>query len=286
MPVQWVNRPDANFRGYSGLIAGGEIRAGAPVQIWPSGQISRVERIVTRDGDLPRACAGQSVTLTFTEAMDASRGDVIAALEQPPAMADRLSTRIFWMGKDALVPGHSYLLKLGTCTAAATVESALHVLDLDTRTEVAADRLAGNEIGSCILSLDRPIAVDRYAESKEMGGFILIDPESYDTVALGIVENPAPTEHRPAERSGRLPTLPPHAASAVGRFAGAETHVRSIAKAISWRATGSLDTFVVSYVITGSPVFAGSIAVTEIVTKILFYYFHERIWSLFAWGKA
>ena len=134
--------------------------------------------------------------------------------------------------------------------------------------------------------IDRPIAFDRYAESKETGGFILIDPESYDTVALGIVEEPDAAEHQPAARSGRPLTLPVHAVDSASRLSGAETHARSIAKAISWRATGSLDTFIVTYVITGSSVFAGSIAVTEIITKILFYYFHERIWSFVTWGKV
>ena len=160
----------------------------------------------------------------------------------------------------------------------------MSVIDLDTRRLITVDSIAQNEIGLCTLKLDRSIAVDRYAENKHTGSFILIDPDSYDTVGMGCVEvaaTNAPTRWRWfAKRSPRdaSPTAMKLARST-------ETRARSLAKAVSWRATGSMDTFIVTFVITGSAKFAGSVAVTEIVTKILIYYFHERVWAAVPWGN-
>jgi len=285
MPVQLVNRPTPDFRGYSGLIASGEAWPGMPVRILPSGQTSRIDRIVTFDGDVGRASAGQSVALTLADEVDASRGDVIAEIGEPPAVASRLAARVVWMGKDALAPGRSYLIKLATSTAKATVEPALRVIDLETRASADADRLFINDIGHCVLALDRPLAVDRYADNRETGSFILIDPESCDTVGLGLVEEAKAEKARPRWLRRLLSVAArPNAANAPS-VRSSESHIRSIAKAISWRGTGSLDTFLVTLVITGSYAFAGSIAVTEIMTKITLYYFHERIWSLIPWGR-
>jgi sulfate adenylyltransferase large subunit len=278
MPVQWVSRPDPQFRGYSGLIAGGEVHAGMPVQILPSGLITRVARIATFDGDLARAAAGNSVTLTFTDQIDASRGDIVVGIEQAPATTDRISARLFWMNSEPLRPGRDYLFKLATTTVKARAEPEVSVFDLDTRRSVGAPAIAQNEIGSGILKLDRPIAVDRYADCKDTGSFILIDPESYDTVGMGCVEDSL------APQSDLDFAKGPNAVRK--KFARwTETHARSLAKAVSWRATGSLDTFVVAFVITGSPKIAGSVAVTEILTKIVIYYCHERVWAWVPWGK-
>jgi sulfate adenylyltransferase large subunit len=285
MPVQLVNRPTPDFRGYSGMIASGDVYVGMPIRIMPSEQASYVDRIVTFDGDLERAAAGQSVTITLADEVDASRGDVLADAGAPPAVTDRLSSRIVWMGKDALAPGQRYLIKLGTRTATATVEPALRVFDLDTRASVAAERLFINDIGNCVLRLDRPIAVDAYAASKETGSFILIDRESYDTVGMGFVE--ATNTGSPGFAGLRkwLRVLTSRTSTKAAALPRAESHFRSIAKAISWRGTGSVDTFLVTLLITGSSVFAGSVAVTEIMTKIILYYFHERIWSIIPWGR-
>src|SRR5262249_11738556 len=133
LPIQLVNRPSPDFRGYSGRIAGGEVHPGMPVRIVPSGQISCVDRIVTFGGDLERATAGQSVTITLADEVDASRGNMIAALGAEPPTTDRLAARVVWMGKDALVPGRSYLIKVASATATAMVEPAIKVFDLDTR---------------------------------------------------------------------------------------------------------------------------------------------------------
>jgi len=286
MPVQLVNRPSPDFRGHSGLIASGEVYAGMAVRILPSGQASYIDRIVTFDGDVDRAAAGQSVTLTLADDVDASRGDVIAEIGALPVVSDRLSARVFWMGEEALLPGRSYLIKLATSTVKATVDPALYVIDINTGACAAADRLLINDIGHCVLALNRPAAIDRYIDSKETGSFIVIDPETYDTVGMGLIEQAkkgvAPFGHQQTPRS----VMAPAKAATLKSRRSSESHFRSIAKAISWRGSGSLDTFIVSFVITGSYTFAGSIAMTEIVTKIMLYYFHERIWSIIPWGKA
>jgi sulfate adenylyltransferase large subunit len=276
MPVQWVNRPDPGFRGYSGLIAGGEVHPDMPVQVLPSGQWTRVERIVTADGDLDRAVDGQAVTLTLAGEIDVSRGDVIAAIDAPAPVTDRLRARLVWMGEDPLTPGKVYLFKLATCIATAVVEPGLSVIDLDTGQSASADRLPINSIGTGILELDRRIAVDRYADNRETGSFILIDPESWDTIGMGMVDEvlQAPN-HRPMQIRAAIANL----------IRSNESHARSIAKAASWRMTGSLDTFMIATFVTGNAKMAGAVALTEILTKTLLYYFHERAWVLIPWGK-
>ncbi len=282
MPVQWVNRPDSDFRGYSGMIVSGEARVGMTVEIHPSGRTSRIERIVTFDGDLVSAAAGRSVTLTLADEIDASRGDVIADTGQPPVVAARVDARVLWMKDPPLNEGRNYLIKLGTRTETVRVEQVLGVIDLDTRRLTKTQSIVQNEIGVCTLSFDRPIAFDSYADCKEMGSFILIDPESCDTVGMGCIESVS--SRRP--RSWLKAWLPKRTNAVKSKLTRwSETHSRSLAKAVSWRATGSLDTFVVTLVITGNTKIAGSVAVTEILTKILIYYGHERIWALVPWGK-
>ncbi|MGH6770223.1 MAG: sulfate adenylyltransferase subunit 1 [Xanthobacteraceae bacterium] len=188
MPVQLVNRPTSEFRGYGGQVAGGGIRKGMQVVIAPSGQQSTIERIVTYDGDVESAAAGQSVTLTLADDVDVSRGDVLADIGTPPTVTDRLAARIVWMDKEPLVPGRRCLVKLATSTAAAAADADIRVLDLDTGAHHKTDGLAMNDIGRCVLQLDRPIAADRYADCKDTGSFILIDRESCDTIGMGFVE--------------------------------------------------------------------------------------------------
>jgi sulfate adenylyltransferase large subunit len=238
LPVQLVNRPDADFRGYSGLIARGDVYVGMPVRVMPSGEISHIDRIVTFDGDIERASAGQSVTITLADEIDASRGDVIADAGRPPQVSDRLQARVVWVGKEPLAPGRDYLIKLGTASAKATAEAPLRALDLGTGASKAAERLFINDIGECTLRLDRMVAIDRYAESKETGSFILIDPESYDTVGMGFVEGPGTPEgmlsrlRQRLRRAGRT-----NAEAAPTRLH--DSHIRSIVKAISWRPAAS-----------------------------------------------
>jgi sulfate adenylyltransferase large subunit len=282
MPIQWVNRLDPDFRGYSGLITSGEVRVGMPVKVFPAGGVTRIARIATFDGDLTRATAGRSVTLTFTDPLDASRGDMVGEAERVPAVTERVHARIFWMKDQPLERGQNYLFKLATSTATAGVEGGLSIIDLDARRAVEADAIGPNEVGNCTLSFDRPIALDRYEDCRDTGSFILIDPETFDTVAMGCVEQIAPLPTR-----SRLASWLPNRAGAVGGklTRWTETHARSLVKAVSWRATGSVDTFVVTFVISGSTKLAGSVALTEVLTKILIYYGHERIWAWVPWGK-
>jgi uncharacterized membrane protein len=163
-----------------------------------------------------------------------------------------------------------------TGTATAVLDPGLSVLDLDTRKSTPTDSLPINSIGTGILELDRRIAVDRYADNKETGSFILIDPESYDTVGMGMVSEVLQAKsQRPARISVAIADL----------IRSTESHARSVAKAASWRMTGSLDTFVIAAFITGKPKVAGAVALIEILTKTALYYFHERIWILIPWGK-
>jgi len=276
MPVQYVNRPDSRFRGYCGLIASGDLCPGMPVQVLPSGQRTRVERIVTADGDLTHARAGQAVTLTLSDQIDVSRGDVLAAADAPAQVTDRLGVRLVATGTGGLVASRPYLLKLATATVNAKINSGLQVIDLETHQYRATEHLAANDIGTAVIALDRPLAVDPYADCRETGSFILIDPESCNTIGIGIVEAIQPTEEREvARRRTRLSDFV-HAT---------ETHARSVAKAISWRATGSLDTFILAALITGSSTLAGGVALAEVLTKTVLYYLHERFWALIPWGR-
>jgi sulfate adenylyltransferase large subunit len=272
-PVQCVNRPDSTFRGYCGLITSGEVRPGMPVQVLPSGQCTHVARIVTADGDLARAVAGQSITLVLSDDIDVSRGDVISDCALPPAVADRFDARLVWTSPTALVPGRSYLIKLATMTAAATIQQPLYLVDLETNQSATTECLIANNIATTVVELDREIAADRYSDCRDTGSFILIDPETCDTVALGIIE---------AARSSGYGTV---RASLIDLIRSGESHGRSIAKAISWRATGSLDTFLIAALITGNVKLAGGVALSEILTKTALYYIHERAWALVPWGR-
>ncbi len=187
MSVQWVNRPHLDFRGFAGTITGGVIRPGEPVVILPSGRVTTVARIVTADGDLEQAVANQSVTLTLRDEVDASRGDVIASIEQPAQAADQFEATVVWMSDQPLLRGRNYLLKIGTKTVTATVAPIKHKLNIETMEHVAAEQLALNEIGVVELELDRPIAFDPYRDNRDTGGFILIDRLTNNTIGAGML---------------------------------------------------------------------------------------------------
>ena len=187
MPVQWVNRPNLDFRGFSGLIVSGSIRPGDKIKALPSGRESVVERIVTFRQDLPEAVAGQSVTLTLKDEIDISRGDVISIADAPPAVADQFESTIVWMDDEAMLPGRPYLLKIGTRIVGASITEPKYKVNVNTLEHLAAKRLELNEIGVCNLSLDAAIAFDPYEENRDLGGFILIDRISNRTVAAGML---------------------------------------------------------------------------------------------------
>ena len=187
MPVQWVNRPDLDFRGFSGLIATGTISPGDRVKVLPSGRESTVARIVTMTGDLPRAVAGQSVTITLTDEIDISRGDVLSIAGQPPEVADQFEATIVWMDDEAMLPGRPYLMKIGTRMVGASITEPKYKVNVNTLEHLAAKRLELNEIGVCNLSLDAPIAFDAYQDNHTLGGFILVDRISNRTVGAGML---------------------------------------------------------------------------------------------------
>lgn len=187
MPVQWVNRPNLDFRGFAGMIANGRARPGDRVRILPSGRLTTIDRIVTLDGDLDEAVAGQSVTLTLSDEIDCSRGDVIARADNPPEVADQFSASIVWMDDAPLQPGRAYLLKIGSQTVNATVRAPDHRIDVNTLARLAAPTLGLNDIGIADIHCDRAIVFEPYATSAEMGGFILIDRTSNATVAAGMI---------------------------------------------------------------------------------------------------
>ena len=186
-PVQWINRPNSDFRGYAGTVAGGRIRPGDEVVVLPSGRRSRVDRIVTYDGDLAEATAGQAITLTLADEIDVVRGDIIAAVDEPPIVADQMAAHIIWMHDDPMFPGRPYLMRIGTTVVGAEITELKHRIDVDTRTQQAAKQLNLNEIGFCNIALGRPVAFDRYTDNRDTGGFIIIDRWTGATVGAGMV---------------------------------------------------------------------------------------------------
>jgi len=187
LPVQWVNRPNLDFRGFAGTIVSGTVSQGEKIRVVPSGRESRVARIVTMDGDLDRAVAGQSVTLTLEDEIDVSRGDVLACTSAPPHVADQFETTIIWMADEPMLPGRPYWMKIGTKQVSATITEPKYKVNVNTLEHLAAKKLGLNEIGVCNVALDHPIAFDPYAENRDTGGFILIDRLSNATVGAGLI---------------------------------------------------------------------------------------------------
>ena len=187
MIVQWVNRPDSEFRGFSGLVVGGTVRPGDRIRVVPSGSESTVARIVTYDGDLDEAVAGESITITLGDEVDISRADVVAAAGDPPGIADQFESHIVWMSEDEMLPGRRYLVKLGATTVGATIDHPKYGVNVNTLEHVAATTLALNEIAVCNVYLDRPVPYDRYVDNRDMGGFIVIDRMTNTTVGAGLL---------------------------------------------------------------------------------------------------
>lgn len=188
LPVQWVNRPHAEFRGFTGNIASGWIRPGDAVRIQPSGHTSHVARIVTADGDLDQAIAGQAITLTLNDEIDITRGALISAATAPAEVADQFQATLVWMHPQPLFPGRPYRLKINTQRVNATVSEIKYRINVNTLEHLAADQLGLNDIGVVNLSLDRPITFEAYAENRDLGGFILIDRlGDYQTLGAGML---------------------------------------------------------------------------------------------------
>jgi bifunctional enzyme CysN/CysC len=218
-PVQWVNRPDENFRGFAGTLASGRIAPGDAIMLAATGAQSRVARIVTADGDLPEAVIGQAVTLTLADEIDIARGDMLVAPSARPETADQFAADILWMGNEPMLPGRDYLLRIGHAWTTARVTSLRHRLEVTTREHQAARQLEMNDIGLCHLSSLQPLSFDPYAENRATGAFILVDRFTHETVAAGMIRHGlrrATNIHRAAftvdrtarsERYGQRPIL-------------------------------------------------------------------------------
>ncbi len=187
LPVQWVNRPNLDFRGFCGMLTSGTLAPGDRIRVQPSGRESRVKRIVTTAGDQPMAVAGQSVTITLEDEVDISRGDVISAADAPAEVADQFECTLVWMAEEPMLPGRQYLFKLGTSTVNATITEPKYKVNVNTLEHLAAKKLDLNEIGVCNLSLDRKVAFDPYTRNRDTGGFILIDRMDNHTVGAGML---------------------------------------------------------------------------------------------------
>jgi len=187
LPVQWVNRPNLDFRGFSGLIATGSVKPGDKIRVLPSGKTSTITRVVTYDGDLEEAVAGQSVTVCFADEIDCSRGSVISVADNPPQTADQFEATFVWMADEAMVPGRAYWLKVGTQMVSATVQEPKYEVNVNTMEKLAAKTLELNSIGVAELTTDKQIVFEAYADNRTLGGFILIDKMTNATVAAGMI---------------------------------------------------------------------------------------------------
>jgi bifunctional enzyme CysN/CysC len=202
MAVQWVNRPNQNFRGYAGRVASGRIRIGDPIAVLPAGRCSNVARIVTFDGDLNEAFAGQSVTLTLTDEVDCSRGDIVASAAQAPDPVGRIEASLVWMSDEAMVPHRSYWLKVGAQTVSGSVTGIGPVIDVNTMEQRRGLSLGLNDIGQVEIDLDRRVPAVLYSENRQLGGFILIDKVTHATVAAGLVRGFPKTQLKAPQEAG------------------------------------------------------------------------------------
>ena len=187
MPVQWVNRPNLDFRGFAGVVVSGSVRVGDSIGVWPSGRESRVARILAADQDVDRATAGQAITLTLTDEVDVSRGDVLAAPQAAPGVADQFEATIVWMHDRPMLQGRSYLMKIGARVVNATVAPLKYKVNVNTLEHIAAKKLELNDIGVCGIELNQPIVFEPYTENRDLGGFILIDRITNTTVGAGLL---------------------------------------------------------------------------------------------------
>jgi sulfate adenylyltransferase large subunit len=279
-PVQWVNRPSHDFRGFSGFVCGGNVRPGDIVRILPLGRDTQVARIVTYDGDLDSAVSGQSVTLTLAEEIDISRGDLLCSPVSPAKVGDRLKAKLLWLVREPLTLDKNYLIKIGTKTTPAVVTAVTARIEIETGLAAPlrqeGETLDFNAIGEAELSLDSVVVCDPYLENRETGGFILIDRITNETVAVGMVESAEASERGAtalleASYSSMegLPTPPPSMMS----------QKRVIAKGLSWRVFGSALTFLVVYGFTRDAGLSLSITVVEAAVKLAAYFLHERFWQ-------
>ena len=281
MPVQWVNRPNPEFRGFAGTVSGGPVRVGQRVAVAPSGSQTTVARIVTYDGDLDEALPGQSVTLVLADETDVSRGSILAAASDPPRISENISVRLFWMAKTPLRGGATYLVKLGTATALATIGEDVRRVSLDTLDSGSAASLEANDVGDVTLVLDRAVGADPYRLNRETGSLILIDRESLDTVGMALV-----LEAGRAEASAAVGTSAQALDGRIARWLPAPFAApwRSALKAATWRIAGSGLTVSAAYWLTGDLRIALLLGTFELVVKFALQFGHERLWTRIGLG--
>jgi bifunctional enzyme CysN/CysC len=275
LPVQWVNRPDLDFRGFAGTVAQGRLRVGDAVAALPSGRRSRITRILAPSGDVSQASAGQSVTVILADEIDISRGDVIASLAHAPVVKQELLARLLWTGEAALREGGEFILKLATSTANAQIVRLHHSVDIESYAETPAESLAMNGIGLATLKLDRSLAVLDYARSRELGGFILIDRLSNQTVAFGFVEIGA------AQDKARSVADVGAAGRAVLRLVGwrGAQERRVWFEAASWRLASGLFVFAAVALPTDQWALAAALGLGDAVLRPLLKGLHGRLWA-------
>jgi bifunctional enzyme CysN/CysC len=190
MPVQWVNRPNQDFRGFSGTVASGTVQVGQRIRIQPSGREVDIARIVTLDGDLPQAEAGQAITITLAEEADASRGDMFSTAQTPATVSNQFQVHLVWMTEEPLMPGRNYWLKCGTQMVNASITKIKHQINVNTLEHIAAKKLELNAVGECNLATDKHLVFDSYDDNSGTGSFVLIDRISNLTVAAGVIDHP------------------------------------------------------------------------------------------------
>lgn len=277
-PVQWVSRPNENFRGFAGNIASGIAHVGDKVRALPSGREATIARIVSGSRDVQEAQAGEAPILVLDREIDISRGDVIVAAKDMSAASPQVTARLLWMSGEAYGRHRRLKLKLASTEANLRDLAITSAIDIHSFSETAETSLAMNGIARVSITLDRAILALPHAENRALGTFILIDAVSGETAALGVVEAAQVAEKQP-ESTERV---------FFGLFqrSSGEGHRRSFAKAITWRITGSADTFLLSWLFTQSAKMAVAISATEIATKIVLYYLHERAWAKSTFGLA
>ena len=285
LAVQWVNRPAADFRGFAGLVSGGPVRPGDRVVVLPSGERTRVARIVTFDGDLDLAVPGQAVTLTLADEVDVSRGAVIATADAPVRTTARLDIRLFWMAKEELRAGAAYLAKIGTQTVPVTVASVAARIDLDTLEPGPATTLNVNDVGDVTLAFDRLVPFDAFSADRDLGTLILIDRESFDTIGMGLVLAEAvPPAAVPFAGPGVVPRAAwsPEILHWLPRAFASPW--RSALKIASWRVIGTVLTVGAAYLLTGSLAVALLLGAFEFTVKSVVQFGHERLWTHLGFG--
>ena len=278
-PVQWVNRPNLDFRGFSGFISGGNIRPGDIVRILPAGRDTRVARVVTYDGDLESGVSGQSVTLTLAEEIDVSRGDMLCSPVSPAKVGDRLEAQILWLVREPLVVDKTYLLKIGAKITAATISAVNARIEIETGLAAPLEpgaTLQFNEIGEASLSLETMIACDPFIDNRETGGFILIDRITNETAAVGMVKTVASSLGRSAPTLTDLSYASMEGVAAP--IAASAPTTTSLGKTLAFTAAGGITTFGVVAAFGQDASVAAQIALAETGALAVLHYVFEKFW--------